>query len=316
MLGKKVAVATTVLMIGTVIANVIGFASMIIVARHLAPEDFGLAITALAIVLIIGALTDLPVSTSLYHLKTPSDDDFNTAWTLSLLRGLVAMLVLLAMAYPLSALYEDARLVPLIAALSIMPLGFSLRSMYFERYAMDLNFTPSIVERVFQKLASALTAIAIATTTASYWAIPVSMIVASFASLLITYVYAPRLPRLSLKSFKAIFGYSIWLSLAGMFNAITWRIEILTAGKLIGPAGAGYIGLGAQFTSRFREFAVGPIRQSLFSAFSKMQEDPARLRVAYGASMATSLALLAPIGVGMSLLSGSIDAGAHFSPKT
>ena len=84
------------------IINFLALISTIILARLLTPEDFGLVAIVLALLAIIEAVTDLSLASALIHIKTLSEEHFDTAWSLNFVRGIL-MAVIFASASSLIA---------------------------------------------------------------------------------------------------------------------------------------------------------------------------------------------------------------------
>lgn len=97
--------------------NLIGFASTLLLARLLLPEDFGLVAIAATVIAIVSSVTDIPLSAALIQHPAPHRGHFDSAWTLSAGRGALLALLLGASAWPLARFYDDTRLAPLIIAM-------------------------------------------------------------------------------------------------------------------------------------------------------------------------------------------------------
>src|SRR5262245_20119157 len=91
-------------------AKLIDLAMLLCLARFLGPAEFGLVAMAMAAVFIVEALFDLPMAAALIRLPQLTPGLLHTAFTLSLLRGLVVALLLLAVAWPLAAFNNEPRL--------------------------------------------------------------------------------------------------------------------------------------------------------------------------------------------------------------
>ena len=97
MLARQVVNGVSLLLGGRIFANALGFVSTIVVARLLVPADFGLVALATSLLAIVSSLVELPTGTALIQLKDLNDNDFDTAWTLGILKGLaVCSMMLLA----------------------------------------------------------------------------------------------------------------------------------------------------------------------------------------------------------------------------
>jgi O-antigen/teichoic acid export membrane protein len=95
-LGKRIAKGAlwTVLMRLTV--RSIGLVSMVVLARLLVPADFGLVVLASMLVGFVELLSEFEFGTFLIRDQSIDRSYYDTAWTLSLVRGgLVAVLLVL-----------------------------------------------------------------------------------------------------------------------------------------------------------------------------------------------------------------------------
>lgn len=304
-LTASVTRGATWLLIGRFLSQAIGFVSMMFAARFLTPEDVGLAFIAITVMTLVGAILEFPTAAALIHFDEPSRDDYDTAWTLGILRGLVVSAMLLALAWPIASFYGDERLFPLMLLVASYPLILGLRNAYMEEFARALVFSPEAFSEIAVKLTSAATIIAIAYITGSYWAIPIGLVASGVAGVLVSFILKPKFPRLTLVSFRRIFSYSLWLGLAHIFRHLSWQADGLFVGTL-GKATMGFYSYGTQLSQRVSTLLTAPINRSLFSAFSSIQKDGVRLKRAFLLSMSFTFALMLPMGLGMSALSEPI----------
>lgn len=108
--------------VGTrLIAKLIDLAMLLCLARFLGPAEFGLVATAMAVVFIVEALFELPMAAALIRLPELTPAMLHTAFTLSLLRGIVIALLLLTLAWPLAAFNGEPKLTSLLAVLALAP---------------------------------------------------------------------------------------------------------------------------------------------------------------------------------------------------
>ena len=153
------------------VSRVIDLATMLILAHILLPKDFGLVAIAMSVIYIIEAALELPVSQALVRLQAIEPAHYDTAFTLSLLRGLALGLIVCAVSWPFAKFYSDLRLLPLVCLLSIAPAARGLVSPRLADFSRDLDFSPDFTMEIFGKVAACLIAIIFGLTTRSYWAI-------------------------------------------------------------------------------------------------------------------------------------------------
>ena len=93
--------------------------SSLILTRLLMPESFGLMTLVSTLVVGISLFADIGMGPNV--IQSPRGDDpvfLNTVWTLEVFRGLGIFVVCLLLAWPLSLIYHEPRLISLIPALA------------------------------------------------------------------------------------------------------------------------------------------------------------------------------------------------------
>ena len=308
MLKKRVLQGTAWLLLGRFVSQAIGLVSTLVAARLLMPEDFGLVAVAVSLFTIAGAVVELPVGVALVQLKTVTHRDFDTAWTLNVIRGVIVSVMMLAAAWPIALLFGDQRLVALVCALATYPLLLGFRNSWFEMYIRNMDFKWEAMVEVGTKVGSFAVMLGIALTTGSYWALPLSLIASGVIALIMSFALCPRLPRIGLSEFRKFFGFSVWLGLGHMADSLRDAITNLFVGMLLGSSRLGIYSVGSQFADRLEQFLYSPVERTMFSAISSIQDDRDRVRAGYLKSLQASFAIVLPVCIGIGLLSQEIIA--------
>ncbi|MFX5987704.1 oligosaccharide flippase family protein, partial [Acinetobacter baumannii] len=76
---------------------------------------------ATSLVAIVDMVLEVPLILALISLDRVTKAHLNTAFTLAVLRGLVFSAIILGAAWPFSYIYNDPRLIPVLAALAVGP---------------------------------------------------------------------------------------------------------------------------------------------------------------------------------------------------
>ncbi len=285
-----------------VVVNLTGFASTIILARLLSPADFGLVAIATAAATVLATASELSLTQALIKFDDPSDDDFHSAWTLNLLRGVALATLLVALAPALVLAYSDPRLMPVMAVVAVSAATRALENPRIVVFRRALNFRPDFQFDVAEKLAAFVVAVALALLFRSYWALIVSTLAGNLARVVLTYAMAPYRPRLRLNRWRALMSFSIWLTLAEAVKAINLRAVPLIVGMFLPTGAVGQFSLGDRVASMPVRESVGALQATLFPAFSRMAHDVPRMRNAYIRAQAMTCLFAAPMGFGLAAL--------------
>lgn len=282
--------------------NLIGLASTLLLARFLVPADFGLVAIAMTFVTIVGSVTELSLGSALVQHDDPSDTHYDTAFTLSVARSFLLGLTVAALAWPVTAIYNEARLLPvlLVIAAGIAITGFNNPRMVI--FTRRLEFWQTFAFDVSGKLVGFLVAVGIAYFYRSYWALVISTVLVQMQGLVLSYMFLPHRPRFNMSAWRELMGFSVWVSLAQMINMLNWRSDALFIGYFLGNQQLGYYSFGDNLASMPTREATAPVAQTLFPAFSRLKDDAPRLRSAYQRSQALLCAAALPVGLGFAIV--------------
>src|SRR6267142_2876590 len=111
----------------SLIGQLLGFVRSVVLARLLAPEDFGLFGMALTIVAALNALTTIGLNQTILANKFETKEELkahlDTVWSAELIRSFVVALLVAASAFPMSRFYGQAQLsviIPLLLCITLV----------------------------------------------------------------------------------------------------------------------------------------------------------------------------------------------------
>lgn len=286
---------------GRLIAKSVDFAILLVLTRMLQPSDFGLVAMGSTLVLVLEAVLELPLTHALVRLSEPTPEAFDTAFTLSLIRGGVLALLVALLANPLASFYSEPRLVSLALALAFGPAARGLLSPCMVLYQRKLDFRWSASVDVAGKLVALLVASAVAVTMKSYWAIAVANIATPVVSVAVSYVVAPYRPRLRLTEWPQFADMIGWHTLSQLGNALNWQMDKFLLGRFTEPVVLGRFFMAENVASIPSSAIIGPVTYPLLAAFAPLRGNEA-LKFAYARASTAVLMVGAPPLVGLALL--------------
>jgi O-antigen/teichoic acid export membrane protein len=296
------------------LARLIDFASLLLLANYLVPQDFGLVAIAMTLVRIVEAVFELPVGQVLVRAEAISRPMLETAFTLSVIRSAVLAVGLALLAIPFGYSYGDARLVPLICFIALAPALRGLVSPKMAQYAKDISFHRDLIIEVGGRGCAFVAAAACAILTRSYWAIAAGTVVAPAFMVLASYWFAPFRPRFGLGRWREFADLLGWTTAAQAVTAINWQIDRLVLGFTVSRAQLGTFSLASDLASLPDQAVLKPTIRPLLAAFSMVRHDPERLREAYLRTTSTIVSAVLPVLVAISILAQPLVAFA-LGPK-
>lgn len=241
--------------------------SLLILARFLGPEEFGVVAMAMTAVLIVETFSEMPLSAALLNYPVPSEAMYDTAFSIGLLRAVAIVATLCALSWPLSLLYDEPRLIALQCALSLAPAMRGLVSQRLTEYARALDFRRDVALEVMAKIGSLVIASALAIATGSYWAIAVGKISTTAIAMLASYVVAPQRIRFTLSQWHLFADMLGWYAARQIFAAINWQADKVVLPHFVDTATFGQFTWADNLISVPAQAIIQPITPPLFSAF-------------------------------------------------
>lgn len=260
----------------------INLLQIILLARFLDQQQFGLLTIAIVILMLVDTFSDFGLSNSIIQRKNISETELSTLYWLNIAIGLVVFLILFFGSDLISQAFNQPGLAILIETLSvafiIIPQGQQFRALLQK----EMHFTQiSITEMV-----GILTGFVV--TMAFAWFKPVAvcaiwgfLAAASVRMLMFCWygraIYQPKLC-FDINGIKSNLRYGGFLTLDNLFNQISMNIPTMILSRILGAVVTG--GYNLAFNIAVMPPArINPIiTRVLFPAFAKMQDDQSRLR--------------------------------------
>jgi O-antigen/teichoic acid export membrane protein len=298
---SRTAAGATIMIASRLITRCIDFGALVVLARLLSPEDFGLIAIAMSVIMIVEAIMELPLGFALVALPTRTKPHYDTVFTLQFFRGLGLAIILLISAWPLSQIYNDHRLIWLICVLSIAPASRGLCSPRIIEFSIDFDFWPNLIMEVAGKLIALSLSVSSAWLTRSYWSLAIGTIASPITMLVVSYIFAPYLPAISLRKWQDFAGYVRWTTFGQTIRALVWQMDSLMLGRFVNRFELGGFSMAANLAALPGQIFIDQMMNPLVVAFSSVRQDTRRLITAYQKSTTSIVALSLPIMVGMSM---------------
>jgi lipopolysaccharide exporter len=278
--------------------RLLDFLAIVVLARLLAPDDFGLVAIAASFVTIVEGLSAFDVDKALIRSRDHDRKIYDTAWTLSVARGGVAALCMLAVA-PFVA---DARMADVLRVLALGPILNGFKNPEFVAFERGLVYSKLALLTLSAKMVSVGVMVGLALIYRSYWALVLGQLAYALASTVSSYALRPYRPRLSLARFSSLFAFSGWLSLTSVVTSLSMETDKLIVGWLLGVKDAGLYFMTQRVGVLPTQELLSPLQRILFPVFSDVAHDTPRLRRAVCESINVLASLSLPAGFGFALV--------------
>lgn len=219
-----------------------GLVRLVVVARLLAPEDFGLIGMALTVVGGLNAVTTIGLDISVIKTKFNSDEELSThldtIWTVDLARRLILALLLAALAYPAARFYREERLYQILLLFSLLPFIQGFQNIGLLTYRKKVDFRGLVWLELATNFLTAATTIALVVWTRNVWALALSQLVSTAIGVVLSYMIHPYRPRPSFdkNAFRLAITYGKYALLIGVMGYVMQMSDNILLGKLYSAA--------------------------------------------------------------------------------
>jgi teichuronic acid exporter len=278
----------------------LSFLFRLLVARVLAPEEFGLAALALTIVAILQVINDFGLTAALIQRdeRAVTPELVNTTFTASAVVSLlIAAATALAVAPVTAAFYHEPRIQPLVAVLAISLLPSPFTTVASALMLRRRRFKTVALVRVLATLSGLAVAGAVLLLRPSPWVIVYQTLATSAVSLVGLVMAARWRFRLSLRlqHLREVFGFSTMILLNDLTVSFSANAGVFILGRIVSTTDAGLFALAAYMTDTFRRALMSVLNRVNFVHYSQIKDDKAALARVYTATLAWNCRIIFPV---------------------
>jgi len=296
------------------VTRLLGIASTLTLVRLLGPGDFGLVALASSFAQTVDAFANLSPHEAIVRERAPDRAMYDTAFTMSFLRGLVTALVIAVGAAPASAFFHEPRMAPVLLALAAATLIGSVENIavadFVRTFAFRKEFQLWTIPRVVQVVAT----VGFALLWPTYWALVFGIVVGRVVRTGLSYAMRPYRPRLALSAWRRITGFTVWSWAIYMVGMLRDRCDTVLVGRFFSSASVGVYALGGEIASLPTSELVEPLCRACFPSFSQLRHSGAGVAETYLRLVAATALLVLPAGVGIAMVADPLVHIA-FGPK-
>ena len=266
-----------------IVERVFGFIRLIIIARVLAPNDFGLMGIALLMLSLVETFTQTGFQKALIQKKDNVDDYLDTAWTLLVIRSLILFAALMFIAPYAAEFFGTPQSKPLIQIIGfvIIMKGFaSISPILFQK---EMEFNKQFIYQLSGTLVDFVVSISAVLILKNVWGLVYGLIASEFVRFLLSYFMHPYRPSfyLDLSKAKELFNFGKWIFVSSIIIYLGTQGDSMFVGKLLGVSALGFYQMASKISNMIITEITRVISQVTFPAYAKIQGDLLKLKDAY-----------------------------------
>ena len=305
-LGEKVYRSSIWMIGGQWLNRIIGFVSVVILARLLTPEDYGICAMATLIISFLEIVTVLGGDRYLIKTQEVDKHDYNTAWSIRLIQFTCISLLLFFAAPKIAQYMQEPRLTNVLYVFALSSFISAFENIWLVELLKELNFSKIFWFRFGSKLSGFIVTVTLAILFHNYWAIVFGFLTIRTTTVILSYLIKPRVPQFTLSRFRDQWGFSKWVLISNLAVYLRNRADQLIVSKYFGSSGIGLYNMGAQIANLPTTDISLPLSQAIFPGISKLTPTPDKFASACLQILGALTSILLPIGIGTAYASADI----------
>lgn len=288
----------------------VAFASTFLLSVFLTPTIFGVFYLVSAFINFFTYFSDIGLAAALIQKKEKvEEEDLRT--TFAIQQGLV--LILLLLIFLLSPLAQKWYGLGSDAIFLLYALGFSfflsslktIPSILLER---SLKFNILIIPQILETLVFNLVAVFLAWKGYGLSSFTWAVLARGVVGLVAMYLVSPWKPGLAFSktSLSRLLKFGVPYQANTMMAVVKDDLMTIFLGRIIGPAGLGYLGWAKKWAELPLRFLMDNVSKVVFPAFSRMQDEKENLKLAVEKTLFFLSFLTFPILVGFSVFASDM----------
>lgn len=286
---------------------VVRLGANIVLARLIAPRDFGVVGLAVVVVNFALVLSGLGLGSALIQRRDLTPRHVTTAFTTSAAFGFVLAAAVAGAAFPAAAFFHEESLRTLLPVLAITFVFRGFELIPNDILLRGLRFRSYYLSSTIATIAASVLALVCGFAGLGVWALVVMMFSESLLAAILAWVFAIKAgvwrPSIGFdrRSFQDLVGLSSYVTASQLVAYGNNNGDNLIVGRALGATALGYYAFAYRLMILPLQRFGGIISQSAFPALATVQDDPERLRSGYVTATRYVAAVCFPITMGIAV---------------
>jgi PST family polysaccharide transporter len=285
-------------------ARLLSLVTFSILARLVAPDQFGLLGLAVVVTGLLGLFIDTGVSEAVIQRPALDRAVLDSAFWLSVAAGAVLTLICFLVAEPAARLYDQPELAPVLRVLSVTLLLQALVATQSALLRREFRFRAAAARVIIASVVGSVVAVVWAVISPTVWVLVAQSVATSVAGVAVLWSVSRWRPGFSgsLKLARGLLNFGVnVLGVRLAFFAAEYG-DNFTIGLLLGTQQLGYYVVGFRIFRIITEVVTATLAGVTLPVFSRMQHDHGRLVEAYLSVTRLSATIAVPVFAGGAML--------------
>lgn len=282
-------------------AQLVTFIVSIVLARLLAPEDYGVIALVTVFTTILQVFIDSGLGTALIQKKNADDLDFSSVFYFNLIVCLALYGIMFCAAPFIARFYNNPIYVPLVRVLSLTLIISGVKGIQQSYVSKHMLFKRFFFSTLGGTLVSAIAGIALAYVGFGVWALVAQYLCNTAIDTMILWITVPWRPKFifSWSRLKSLLSYGWKLLVSALLDTVYSNLRSLLIGKIYSSADLAYYNQGDKFPVVIVSNINASIDSVLLPTLSDVQDNHIAVKNMTRRAIMTSIYIMAPLLMGL-----------------
>ena len=282
-------------------AQLVTFIVSIVLARILAPEDYGTIALVTVFTTILQVFVDSGLGTALIQKKNADDLDFSSVFYFNFVVCLVLYAAMFMAAPVIAKFYGDVTLTPIIRVISLTIVISGVKGIQQAYVSKNMLFKRFFFSTIGGTIFSAFIGIGLAKAGYGVWALVAQQLSNATVDTVILWITVRWRPRknFSWERLKGLLSFGWKLLVSSLLDTCYNNLRNLIIGKMYSPSDLAFYNQGDKFPKLIVTNINTSIDSVLLPTMSSAQDDRERVKNMTRSAIKTSTYVMAPLMMGL-----------------
>lgn len=287
------------------VLKVMGFVNVIILARLLVPEDFGLIAMATILIGLVSTITDGSFDKVILRDPESTPQTYNAAWTAQILAGILATVVIFCCA-PLLVSYapdNDPRLYTVLFIAGLRPAILGFENIGQVEFRRDFDFQKEFRYWIYRRSIGIAIGLSLAFGLGNYLALALALPLTAVSTVILSFLMSRYRPRITFEGIGKVLSFSKWFALLDTGRYLADRLDEFVVIGLASPTTVGHYYMASDVSTMPTREVVMPLERALMPTLAHIGDDKSSLSQSLQVVLGGTIAFCLAAGIGLYAIS-------------
>lgn len=288
-------------MVGEVSAKLISPIIIVVLARILTPEDFGVVAAATVVTSFFQVIWDGGLSKTLIQKQDRVIESANVVFWCNLSIALLLSALLVVFSASIASFFNDERIIDVAKVLALLPIFGAFGSVQSALFQRNFEFKKLFFVRLATTMTPALASIPLAVAGAGYWALVAGAVTGQFLQTVTLYILSDWRPttRFDWRLAAELWRFGRWVMLSALLAWFYSWSDAVVVGHFLNTGSMGLYRTGNTLVIIIFGLVFTPLLPVLYSTLSKMARELEPVRRVMLLVVKTSAIIGMPMAFGL-----------------